>query len=108
MLGGQKLSEFQQPAKQVKFLRTKPLKLAQKSTKLSENMTSKLRKCPQGIAIFKNSSADGGSVTFWGAPAPKLPQSRHPCLLQYSSIINEVNEHTSDTSSSFVIQNILF
>ena len=42
-------------------------RLAQNSTKLSKNMTSKSGMRGQCIAIFKNSSADGGgSVNFWG------------------------------------------
>ena len=58
-----------------KSLWTTPFRLAQNATTLPKNTTSKLRKCRQCTAIFKNSSANGGgSVDFWGGSCPpKLP-----------------------------------
>ena len=71
-------------------------------------MKSKLRKCRQGIAIFKNSSAEGGAQRIFEGllPPTKLPQSRHSCispLAMYGNIINfglSLSFHLWGTNSS--------
>ena len=66
MMGDKNCQSANSERSKKKFLRTTPFWLAQNSTKLSRNITSKLRKCQKCVAISKNSSAEGGLSEFLG------------------------------------------
>ena len=84
MLGGQKFS-VPTASEARKIFTDHTFLIDSTSTKLSKNITSKLRKCREYIAIFKNSSADGGLSEFWGllppsSPGRAIPEALNRCF----------------------------